>query len=100
MNKTNEVDELLDVICGYFNISKTDLMSKSRKRIYVYPRQIAMYVLRELYNIPYKKIGSLFGGKDHSTVMNACDKISVGYKSEENIKNDVENIKTKVDKNK
>ncbi len=99
INKNNEVDQLLDVICGYFNITKTDLMSKSRKRMYVYPRQVAMYIMRELFNIPYKKIGTLFGGKDHSTVMNACDKISVGYKDEENIKNDVENIKTKVDKN-
>ena len=100
MNQNTEVDNLLDVVCGYFNVTKTDLMSKSRKRIYVYPRQVAMYIMRELYDIPYKKIGLLFGGKDHSTVMNACDKISVGYKDEENIKNDVENIKTKVDKNK
>lgn len=99
INKNNEVDQLMDVICGYFSITKTDLMSKSRKRVYVYPRQVAMYIMRELYSIPYKKIGDIFGGKDHSTVMNACDKISVGYKDEENIKNDVENIKTKVDKN-
>ncbi len=99
INKNNEIDKLFDVICGYFNITKTDLMSKSRKRIYVYPRQIAMYIMRELYSLPYKKIGAQFGGKDHSTVMNACDKISVGFRDEENIKNDVENIRTKVDNN-
>ncbi len=98
MNGDNGIDELFDIICGYFNITKTDLMSKSRKRIYVYPRQVSMYIMRELFNLPYKKIGSLFGGKDHSTVMNACDKISHGYKTEDNIKYDVENIKTKVEK--
>ncbi|XMB86416.1 helix-turn-helix domain-containing protein [Mycoplasmatota bacterium WC44] len=48
-------------------------------------------------DIPYKKIGAFFNGKDHSTVINACDKISFGIKNEENIRNDVENIKNKVE---
>lgn len=94
---SNKIDQLLDVICGYFNVSRTDLYGNSRKHDVLYPRQIAMYLLRELYDLPYKKIGSIFSGRDHSTVMNSYEKISVGITQEESIQNDVQNIRSKVE---
>jgi chromosomal replication initiator protein len=94
---SNKIDQVLDVICGYFNVSRTDLYGNSRKREFLYPRQIAMYLLRDLYDLPYKKIGSIFSGRDHSTVMNSYEKISVGMVQEESILNDVQNIRNKVD---
>jgi chromosomal replication initiator protein len=94
---SNKIDQVLDVICGYFNVSRTELYGNSRKRDVLYPRQIAMYLLRELYDLPYKKIGSIFSGRDHSTVMNSYEKISVGIIQEESILNDVQNIRNKVE---
>jgi chromosomal replication initiator protein len=94
---SNKIDQVLDVICGYFNVSRNDLYGNSRKRDILYPRQIAMYLLRELYDLPYKKIGSIFSGRDHSTVMNSYEKISVGIIQEESVLNDVQNIRNKVE---
>jgi chromosomal replication initiator protein len=94
---SNKIDQLLDVVCGYFNLSRNHLYGTSRKHDVLYPRQIAMYLLRDLYNLPYKKIGSIFSGRDHSTVMNSCEKISVAITQEESIENDVQNIRNKVE---
>jgi len=94
---SNKIDQLLDVICGYFNVNRTELYSNSRKHHVLYPRQIAMYLLRELYDLPYKKIGSIFSGRDHSTVMNSYEKIANGLSQEESIQNDVQNIRSKVE---
>jgi len=95
---SNKIDQLLDVICGYFNVNRTELYGNSRKHQVLYPRQIAMYLLRELYDLPYKKIGSIFSGRDHSTVMNSYEKIANGLTQEESIQNDVQNIRSKVEK--
>jgi chromosomal replication initiator protein len=62
-------------VCDYFNITETELCSKNRSRDLAYARQIAMYLARELTNVSLPKIGENFGGRDHTTVMHACDKI-------------------------
>jgi len=62
-------------VCDYFNISNSELCSKNRTKDLAYSRQIAMYLARELTNASLPKIGSSFGGRDHTTVMHACDKI-------------------------
>lgn len=62
-------------VCDYFNITDAELASKSRSRDLAYARQIAMYLARELTNVSLPKIGENFGGRDHTTVMHACDKI-------------------------
>lgn len=69
-------------ICDYFNISTVDLVSKSRTRDLAYPRQIAMYLARELTNASLPKIGEHFGNRDHSTVMHACDKVKTMMESD------------------
>jgi chromosomal replication initiator protein len=62
-------------VCEYYNITMELLLSKSRKAQYVLPRQIAMYLTRELLGSSFPKIGSEFGGKDHTTVMHSIQKI-------------------------
>lgn len=57
-------------------ISVADLKSKKRDQKYVIPRQIAMYIARELTEYSFTEVGSEFGGRDHSTVMHSYDKIS------------------------
>lgn len=64
------------VICMHYRIKLDDLKGKSRQRDLSHPRQVAMYLTRELTALSLPKIGKEFGGRDHSTVIHACDKIS------------------------
>ncbi len=73
------------VVAHYYNIKITELNSKKRTRAITYPRQIAMYLCRELTNMSLPKIGEVFGGRDHTTVMHACDKIINDLKENENL---------------
>lgn len=63
-------------VAAYFNIKLEDMKSKKRTRAIAYPRQIAMYLCRELTTESLPQIGNYFGGKDHTTVLHAHDKIS------------------------
>ena len=71
------IDKVQRVVCDYFNISRETLVSKSRKRQIVQARQIAMYMSRNLIsNCSLSTIGAEIGGKDHATVLHACNTVS------------------------
>lgn len=63
-------------VAEYFNIRLFDLKGRKRNRAIVYPRQIAMYLARDLTDYSLPEIGGFFGGKDHTTVLHACEKIT------------------------
>ncbi len=63
-------------VASFFNIKLADMKSKKRKKIIAFPRQIAMYLTRELTGDSYPEIGHKFGGRDHSTVIHAVSKIT------------------------
>ena len=63
-------------IARYFGVKVDDLKSKARHKQIVVPRQIAMYLIREETDISLLRIGAELGGRDHSTVLHACDKIA------------------------
>jgi chromosomal replication initiator protein len=63
-------------VADYYSLDLSDLTAKKRTRAVSYPRQIAMYLARELTDSSLPKIGEEFGGRDHTTVLHACDKIS------------------------
>ena len=70
------IDKVQKVVCDYFNITRDDLLSKTRKRQIVQARQIAMYMSRNLISCSLSTIGSEIGGKDHATVLHACTTVS------------------------
>lgn len=71
------IDKVQSTVCDYFNISREDILSKSRKRQIVQARQIAMYLSRSLIsNCSLATIGAEIGGKDHATVLHACTTVS------------------------
>ncbi len=70
------IDKVQKVVCDYFNITRDDLLSKTRKRQIVQARQIAMYMSRTLINCSLSTIGAEIGGKDHATVLHACTTVS------------------------
>ena len=90
--KTN-ISRVQKVVADYFQISVDDLKGKKRSASVAFPRQIAMYLSREILNESYQRIGLEFGGRDHSTVMSSCDKISDNIKTTQSIRDTVEKIK-------
>ena len=82
-----------ETVAKYFNINKDDLSSNKRSNEIAFPRQIAMYLCREVANMSYPKIGEDFGNRDHSTVMHACKKIEKEIKDKNNTKLIVESVK-------
>jgi chromosomal replication initiator protein len=68
------------------------LKGKCRKKQNVFPRQVAMYMLKELTNLPLKSIGYHFGGRDHSTVIHAVQSISEAIESDKNVEKTVKKL--------
>jgi chromosomal replication initiator protein len=74
--KEVNIDTIIAVITEHFGVRIADLKSKSRLRSYVIPRQVAMYLAKELTNLSLKSIGYHFGGRDHSTVIHAIQTVN------------------------
>lgn len=74
-NKTIKVETIQKVIANAYQVSVSDLKSVKRDKKFVVPRQIAIYLSRELTEMALMEIGNEFGGKDHTTIMHACKKI-------------------------
>ncbi len=79
-------------VAEYFDIGISDMKAKRRTRAVAYPRQIAMYLSRQLTDYSLPEIGESFGGRDHSTVIHAYEKIKASVKSGKNIKNVVDRL--------
>ena len=76
-----------------------DLSAKTRTKDIAHSRQIAMFLTREMTNLSLPKIGENFGGRDHTTVMHACDKIKEEIFSNTNFKYTLEQIKKAITEN-
>lgn len=85
-------EKIKNAVARHFKIKVSDLEGKSRKRTLAYPRQIAMYLCRELTDYSNVRIGGIFGNRDHSTVMYACDKIRYDIEMDEELKKEVQSI--------
>jgi chromosomal replication initiator protein len=68
-------DTILSETASYFGVGVDDLRSQNRSRPIVQARQIAMYLVRDLTDLSLPKVGELFGGRDHTTVLHACQKV-------------------------
>ena len=91
-------DSIIDTVCKYFNITKNDIVGKKKNKEIVEPRMISIYLICELLDIPLVSIGKKFGGRDHTTIMHARDKITEQVKTNNKIKvyiNDIKDLLTK-----
>lgn len=95
-NKSITIDLIQDVVAAYFNLRVEDLKSQRRTRNVAYPRQIAMYLSRKLTDMSLPKIGEEFGGRDHTTVIHAYEKISESLNKDESLEHTINDITKKL----
>ena len=89
----NDVHRIQTVVCDYFKITLDDIKGKKRSQNINYPRQVAIYLCRTLANESFPKIGTYFGGRDHSTIMSSYRKIESDLKTNEQLKIVIKELK-------
>lgn len=87
---------VLKTVADFYNIGPADLTRRSRKKEVVKPRQVAMYLLREEIKLSFPEIGLKLGGRDHSTVIHACEKIKREEQADEPLKNELTLIRQRI----
>ncbi len=92
------LEQIVQKTCDYFKIGKDDLIGKKKNKEIVIPRQICIYLICDILgqSIPLVSIGEYFGGRDHTTVMHARDKISEEIKNNDVIASNVKDIRDKI----
>ena len=86
-------ESITQAVAEHYHIKVDELFNKKRTQNIAYPRQIAMYLCRELADMSYPRIGELFGGRDHTTVIHAYEKISNKSKVDSKLQNDLNALK-------
>lgn len=94
----HEIDSgvIIDSVSRYFNLSVDDILSKKRTKELVFPRQISMFLCRNLTNMSYPDIGKAFNGRDHTTVMYACEQISKQVEINPELKHIMDELKKNI----
>ena len=89
-------EKIIEKVCAFYDVSKREILSKSRKKEFVFPRQVIMYLLREEIGLSLPSIGVKIGNKDHTTVGYACAKLEEKSKKDGDFIKDIEAIKERV----
>jgi len=87
---------ILDVVCEHFSVSKQDIESSKRTKELVYPRQIAMYLMKKLTNCSLDNVGKLLGGRDHATIIYGIDKVTKDIDTNDELKRDISVLEKKL----
>jgi len=94
--KMTNYKNILKAVAEFYDIKPSDLINRSRKKELVYPRQISMYLIREELNGSYPFIGEKLGGRDHTTVMYAYQKITKQVENNESLQHEINLIKERI----
>lgn len=95
-NESLSIDVIIDVVCNYYHVTREDLIGKKKNKEIVYPRQMCIYLITEILTMPLAAIGAIFGGRDHTTVMHARDKISQDLQNNPKIKTACHDIRSMI----
>ncbi len=93
LTKNVNVNEILKAVCLYYSVKIQDVKGKRRNKELVIPRHVAMYLMKEITDMPFMSIGELLGGRDHTTIMHGVDKIQGEIAETGKITQDVINVK-------
>jgi chromosomal replication initiator protein len=95
-NKQLSVEKILEVVCNYFNLDKASIQTTSRKREIVQARQITMYLAKKYTAFSFSYIGKIVGGKDHATVLYACQTVKDEVEISKSFRSTVEAIEDRL----
>lgn len=95
-NRPTDIEDIIEVVCSYFEIKRTDLLGSSRLKKFSTPRHIAQYMSRKLTTLSYPEIAQKFGGRDHTSILHAVRKIDEALNTDENLRNLVGYLTRKV----
>jgi chromosomal replication initiator protein len=87
------LEDVVDIVAKYYSLTKSDLIGAERRKEIMTPRQISMYLIREILNQSYESIGENFGGRNHTTVMHACSKVENQLKIDNKMQRDINALK-------
>lgn len=93
------IENIQKIVAEYYGISANELLSKKRNKQLVYPRQIAMYLCRKLTDASYPQIGEQFGGRDHTTVLHAFEKVEKDMMHDQELRKTINELCKKIDPN-
>lgn len=95
-NKQITADYIISMVAEHFNVSTADLCGNKRSSKIVMPRQVAMYLCREILAIPLKNVGQYLGNRDHTTVMHGVEKIEKELQANEQLQSTIDTLKKKI----
>jgi chromosomal replication initiator protein len=90
------LDDIEEIVAERFHVKIADIRSRRRSKTLVHPRQIAMYLCRELTDSSFPEIGRHFGGKDHTTIIHACKQIAKAKEADSSLKAVLESLKQQI----
>jgi chromosomal replication initiator protein len=96
--KIISMDEIETAVANKFHVKVSDIRSKRRSKTLVHPRQIAMYLCRELTDSSFPEIGRHFGGKDHTTIMHACKQIAKAKETDLQLQATLQSLREQIGK--
>lgn len=90
------VDVIIKIVAEHFGLKTDDMISKKRSQDIAYPRQIAMYLCREMTSVPLSAIGQAMGGRDHATIMHGIDKMKNSAENDDTLKTTLDILRKKI----
>ncbi|MFC1749035.1 chromosomal replication initiator protein DnaA, partial [Pseudomonadota bacterium] len=87
------IDDVIDIVSTYYKVTKSELIGDDRRKEFMVPRQVCMFLIREILSQSYETIGESFSGRNHTTVIHAYKKVQTGLQSDTRLNRDLNAIK-------
>lgn len=88
-----QMDDIINCVCNFYKVSRTDILGKKKNKEFVEPRQVCIYLITDMMNLPLVTIGEKMGGRDHATIIYARDKIAELIKTDDQLKTEINDIR-------
>lgn len=88
-----QADDIINCVCNFYKINKSDMLGKKKNKEFSEPRQICTYLITDMMNLPLVTVGNIMGGRDHATVIYARDKVAEQMKTDAKLATDIKDIK-------
>lgn len=88
-----QMDDIINCVCNFYKVSRQDIIGKKKNKEFVEPRQVCVYLITDMMNLPLVTIGQKMGGRDHATIIYARDKIAELIKTDDQLKTEINDIR-------